>query len=250
MFKFVYEDNDVEINIIDKYLKNNNVNKISNGLMILSGGETMFEIAKYFDNLIAVDVNKDQIDLVNKKISCMNTDKYLELLESTHCTYDKLFNSIKTKNDFDIIFSNENLIKHFGESAVVHTNKSFSDHFKNIYDGHGEYYDLIFNNNFNKINKTYDLDSIKNVEIKHDNIFNLLDKKYDFIHTSNITDWMSEKEFNIFCDKIKNALNKNGVVIMRRLLSNNILNNKFSNCIHHHDKTNFYEEVIEYMNYR
>lgn len=47
MFGFVYEDFEIEKEMIEKYLVNNNN---LDGLMILSRGCTMFEIAKYFSD--------------------------------------------------------------------------------------------------------------------------------------------------------------------------------------------------------
>ena len=71
MFSFTYEDPYIEITEIKKYLKKNNKNKINSGLMILSGGCTMFDIAPYFDNLTAVDFNPQQIDWVKQKITAL-----------------------------------------------------------------------------------------------------------------------------------------------------------------------------------
>ena len=43
-------------------------------------------------------------------------------------------------------------------------------------------------------------------------------------------------------------LNKNGILIMRRMLSDNILENEFNNCIKIKDKTNIYTETILWIN--
>lgn len=66
MFGFVYEDFEIEKKMIEKYLV---IDDNLDGLGILSGGCTMFEIAKYFSNkkLTCVDFNNKQVELVKKK---------------------------------------------------------------------------------------------------------------------------------------------------------------------------------------
>jgi hypothetical protein len=98
MFGFVYEDSNVELESIKSYLEKNNINKINSGLMILSGGCTMFDIAPYFENLIALDTNKEQINLVNNKIILINDnnmDEYKNLLENIDMNFDRMFTPLK-----------------------------------------------------------------------------------------------------------------------------------------------------------
>ena len=59
----------------------------------------------------------------------------------------------------------------------------------------------------------------------------LISNRYDFIQTSNLTDWMDKETFDSFCLKLLNALKLGGILIMRRLLSDNILINKFHDSI-------------------
>lgn len=259
MFSFVYEDPCVELNAINEYMASNNTKKIENGLMILSGGETMFEIAKYFKNLTAIDINDDQINMVNKKIELMNTDKYLDYINSLNFTYDEMFRKIKNGETFDKIFSRENLIKEFGENAVRSTSDDFAGHFKKIHNDRRKYHNLIFNQDLSEINKKYDevsYNAIKNTNIKNANMIKLMcmddNVTYDFIQTSNITDWMDFDDFCKFCENIKKKLNKNGILVMRRLLSDNLLydnmHDKFSNCRLVYDETGFYKETVIFIN--
>jgi hypothetical protein len=249
MFSFCYEDYSIEVESII----NNNINKkFDKGLIILSGGCTMFEISPYFNNLKAIDLNIAQIEHVKQKIKLLNTDEYHNYIKNSedNFAFDKMFKSIKNIESFDIIFSKENLIKNFGENAVANTDESFAEHFKSIYLKNNINHDWIFNRILTKKNKLYEnITSIKSCEIILDNFLNHIniEEEYDFIQTSNITDWMNKSDFDVFCYKVKKALKKNGILIMRRMLSHNILHEKFENCINLHDNTDFYKETILYI---
>lgn len=148
MFGFVYEDPKIEIMSIEKYLKDMNINKIKSGLMVLSGGCTMFDITHYFENLIALDTNQEQIDLVKNKIKLIKQDDkdlYKEYLESNDMNFDNMFTQIKNGHDINKIFDKNNLIKNFGIGAVENTSHNFSEHFQKVYDSKSEYHDFIFN---------------------------------------------------------------------------------------------------------
>lgn len=115
MFGFVYEDNNIEIESIEKYLSLNNS---PSGLMILSGGCTMFEISKYFSNgsLTVVDFNPEQINLVKKKIYLIenlqnsnsnadtNSNSYDNFIEKINMDFDNLFVRIKNGEPFSEVF--------------------------------------------------------------------------------------------------------------------------------------------------
>lgn len=245
MFSFTYEDSNVELNSIKKYCQDNNIKKLNSGLMILSGGCTMFDVAPYFDNLSAVDFNPKQIDWVKQKISLLNTTLYKDLLLSADFVFDKMFQSLKYKT-FEEVFSRDNLIKKFGLEAVENTSGDFVSHFKSIYNSRGKYHNWIFDRDYSEKNKIYDINSINKVKIVEDNFINYLTpNSYDFIQTSNITDWLDLDTFNILLDKVKLALKPKGILIARRLLSDNILEDKFdSNQIKCEDLTGFYKETI------
>ena len=217
--------------------------------MILSGGCTMFDIAQYFDNLTAIDFNPKQLEWVKQKITLLNTDLYADLLSSADFIFDKMFQSLKYRT-FEDVFSRENLIKNFGPEAVIHTSDDFVSHFKSIYNSRGKYHKWIFDRDYSEKNKIYDIDSIKKVKIFEDNFINYLTpNSYDFIQTSNITDWLDTQSFNNLIDKLKLALKSNGILVMRRLLSDNILENKFNtnNIENKNDETLFYKETMIYI---
>ncbi len=260
MFGFVYEDPEIERMSIEKYLKDTNVNKIKYGLMILSGGCTMFDITHCFENLIALDTNQEQIDLVKNKIKLIKqNDKnlYKEYLESIDMNFDKMFKQIKNGQSINKVFDKNNLIKNFGISAVENTSHNFIEHFQKVYDSKSEYHDFIFNRIMDCKLKNYDnyvtnIEQIEKVNLIKNDMYMFLrksEKKYDFIQTSNITDWIKMDKFIELCGLLKEKLNKNGILIMRRMLSDNILENEFPNCIHLKDNTNIYSECILWKKY-
>ena len=92
MFGFTYEDSNVEKHALTLCAR-----VPQNGLMILSGGDTMFDIAGTVENLTAVDMHYGQIELVNKKIQCLNWGIYNNLLgdmDAKKYAYDELFHDI------------------------------------------------------------------------------------------------------------------------------------------------------------
>ncbi len=252
MFGFTYEDSDCEIYAINKYLKNNK----PCGIMILSGGETMFDIAHLFKNgkLTAVDFNENQLTIVKEKISKMNNvELYKKYLDSLCTPFDELFIRIKNGESFENVFSNHNLIEKFGSNAVTNTTESFSQHFENVWkilkESDNKFYQWIFDRNMEShlINK--DINSIGCVELIHSNMLNLLTPNtYDFIQVSNLGDWMNNDEFVQFCLKIKQSLKIGGICVVRRLLSNNLLQKEFEGCEIIEDKTQFYKETIIWQN--
>lgn len=271
MFGFVYEDSDIEKSMIEKFLINKNKSEQTNGLnglnglMIMSGGCTMFDVSKYFANspdseLACVDFNPKQLELVENKIkflqdSITNDDFsiYNEYIMKILMPFDNLFLRIKNGDTFEEVFDNLNLTQNFGSNAVSNTNSSFVEHFKQVYESKSVYHEWIWNRDLktkfvSKENK-YDLDAISKVKLIVGNFIEYLEpNKYDFIQTSNLTDWMNEIEFDNFCLIVKKALKPNGILIMRRLLSNNILETKFPTSIKLNDKTNFYKETICFVN--
>lgn len=98
-----------------------------------------------------------------------------------------------------------------------------------------------------KIDKSlnFNIEALQFVNIEH-NLFEdkLTFNTYDFIQTSNITDWMEFMQFVDFCDKVKMSLKIEGILVMRRLASNNILSTQFQNCVSVEDKTDLYSETI------
>lgn len=256
MFGFTYEDADIETEVIKSYL---NIDKPLKGLMILSGGCTMFKISKFFSSgeLTAVDLNKEQITLVKHKLYLLDRDpqKYDDFIDTINMPFDNLFYQIKNNASFTDIFSTQNLIHHFGNSAVSNTTDDFAKHFIKIYNNqtNKSIWDWIWNRNLEckkyNIELINDLKYIQKTKINYGNFEDFLfPNTYDFIQTSNITDWMDYTTFSSFCENLKKSLKPNGIALLRRLLSNNILNIKFPNAILYEDKTNFYNETICFIN--
>ena len=218
----------------------------------------MFEISKYFANgkLIGVDFNPEQINLVKHKIDLLSNtpDKYNDFIDEINMPFDNLFMRIKNNEPIEKVFSTNNLINIFGESAVINTSNSFVEHFKQIHylKTNPTQWNWIWERNLDYKKKTFELNKnlkyIKKTDIICDKFENLLyANTYDFIQTSNLTDWMDKITYDIFCKKLLLSLKSGGILIMRRLLTDNILIDKFSDSIKLHDNTNFYKETICYI---
>lgn len=246
VFGYTYEDSDIE-----KYALTLFDGVPESGLIILSGGDTMFELAGKINNLTAVDMNLGQIKLVTEKIQHLKMKTYHDFLmelEKKKIVYDNLFCKLKSGDSFENVFDAESLKKDFGEEAVKNTTKDFAVHFHTVSDNRGIYHSWIFDRDLQlKIDKSaeFDTNAIETVNIEH-SLFEhkLYPNTYDFIQTSNITDWMEYNQFVEFCEKVKISLKINGILIMRRLASDNILSVHFPNCILMEDKTDLYSETI------
>jgi hypothetical protein len=246
VFGYTYEDSDVEKQAIEML-----ESVPRNGLIILSGGDTMFDLAGKIINLTAVDMNLGQVKLVKEKINHLKDSTYevfIEELEKKKIVYDNLFCKLKSGDSFESVFDAESLKKDFGEEAVKNTSKNFATHFHTVSKHHGVYHNWIFDRDLQvKIDKSkeFDIEAINNVNVEH-SLFEhkLFPNFYDFIQTSNITDWMEYNQFVLFCNKVKASLKTGGVLVMRRLASDNILSIHFPNAILVNDKTELYSETI------
>lgn len=152
--------------------------------------------------------------------------------------YEYLFNYlVDTNYDFDRTFDRELLIRLFGKEAVLNSSKSFADHFREVWKTYennyetGENYfrEIIINKN--KLSKVSQLSYLQNrinlrlyhdrIHLHVDNFINYLketDKKYDLIHTSNLTDWMNVDELHVLFSLLHRKLKSGGYVVMRRLI--------------------------------
>lgn len=248
---------------------------IKNILIIGSGGEMLFHLlTKFGDSLQSIsciDFNKSQIDLIIKKYN----DILSGTIKNTYygAIFESLFYDSFNDNMWDKHFSNENLITHFTEDAVKYTNESFSKYFDekcNQMDKQSPFYNLLkykkYNTNTNTCPEFYDAkdiilrnwhkvkfitgDIIKYLESNILQTNNITSPQFDFMSLSNITDWMNDKQCAYLYKLIADNLSKDGgCVVMRRLLSNNIIhetnnlkfNNQFMNL---NDSTNFYSQVV------
>lgn len=184
-------------------------------------------------------------------------------------TYEKLFRELVDSNfDYEKVFDRQKLANLFGFQAVNNTLKcQFSDHFEGVMDVYKLLYQYSNENYFyNQIMKgEYEGDMplyLQNINRKNDahvyyinddllNYMGYYNKKYDIIQTSNVTDWLDERDVVLLLKLLYKNLNKNGLIIMRKLNSDINLNDLIkrsgmfsiidSTII---DKSYFYKEVI------
>lgn len=174
-------------------------------------------------------------------------------------------NSVEWDNAFDKVFNRQHLIDAFGEDAVKYSmSQEFSVHFSRVmknaiekYKKDNNYFlDQIFKgfyeNDFpiylNEINKSIILDNIHKIRFINKPFHEYIketDNEYDFIHTSNITDWLPLHILADLYSDIKNKLSDKGQVISRRLNGDH--------CLESIMKTSFYTktfvEHLDVLNY-
>lgn len=123
VFGYTYEDSDIE-NLALAMLEN----VPENCLIILSGGDTMFDLAGKITNLTAVDMNLGQVKLVKEKIKHLKEksyQKFLEELETKQIVYDNLFCKLKNGDSFENVFDAELLKKRIWRRSCKKHNKKF-----------------------------------------------------------------------------------------------------------------------------
>lgn len=145
------------------------------------------------------------------------------------------FNDNTWNNAFSKIFNRQKLINAFGEEAVKYSmSKEFSDHFsfvmKNAIEKYQNNYfiDQVFHGRYLKDKPIFlNPENYKIIQEKlnkiniiqnqfHQHVKNSKEK-YDFIHTSNITDWLPLNTLDELYNDINKCLLPNGIVVSRRL---------------------------------
>ena len=222
--------------------------------------------------------------MLAEKIICNNVKEFwtnnLDILEkgvNQMGRFELLFKYVMEKEEFNKYFDHEFLTKVFGENATKYSmNKSFVEHFSNVLKYYRENYSNPTDNYFyyQFVNGCYDRhgDLPKYLENKSpikinvginficNNLLDHLESKenssYDFVHLSNITDWLNP---NILCkilDELGRVLKINGRATLRRLNSDIVLSNfiineystigKYKYMLINNiiDKSHFYSEVI------
>jgi S-adenosylmethionine:diacylglycerol 3-amino-3-carboxypropyl transferase len=198
--------------------------------------------------------------------------------------YEQLFKDV-CKNENDKIkndFSNENLIKIFGENAVKQSTKNnFSEYFLNYINkiknmdykknyilasflNNGEYNNnrlvpyLSFDDRENKKEYECYIKMIEKINYEYscldiiESLEKIEDQSLNVIQTSNITDWMDDANMRLLFDLILKKLKYKGYVIMRRLNSDIVLTdfvvknykNYFIIDNNYEDSTYLYSEVL------
>lgn len=183
--------------------------------------------------------------------------------------FESLFRHLVVSGfEFEKIFDRKALISIFGESAVVNSlNKEFSDHFRVILDKYRElykpednyfYHQILYNRYHPHCLPPYfdRLDVIiqhqDKVRYIQDDFVKFIseqpDQSYDLVHTSNLTDWMCNKELNFFLQQIHRVLNPGGYVVLRRLNGDYNLQEMASAYFlietEFIDRSHFYSEVV------
>lgn len=271
-FGYQWEDPDVETQCFMPWMK-----KI---LLIGSGGEVLFHLLGKFgnniDSITCIDFNQAQIELVKKKVNDLSACKVPNQQNEPNNIYyglvfEELFYKSFANDSWDTQFSNSNLITYFTEDAVKYTNSAFSTYFKDKcskMDVNTPFYNLLRNKKYDIMPEYYKsistiLCNWHKVTVVAGDILSFLESynltnatKYDFMSLSNITDWLPADKCIKLYALISANLSDNGNVIMRRLLSENIIteqvqqtnilkiNEKYSKAGILHDNTNFYSEVV------
>lgn len=244
--------------------------------------ELKMSLCKYFSDKLAIikfyqgEYDKDEYNNILNLLSLS-----IEARKYWYCNIDKIYYGINRVGKFEQlfrdlvnsnfnykqIFDRENLIRVFGETAVIHSKKSFSDHFHNIINTYQNLYmpdDNYFYNQilYDKYNQKSLPPYLNNLDNIKENLYkiNLINssfiqfinncdsESYHIIQTSNITDWINKSDMKNLILNIHRVLNKNGIVIMRRLLGDYILEevvSKYFKIIDAPlDKSHFYSEII------
>lgn len=189
--------------------------------------------------------------------------------------FEILFARLMQKMNFDKWFDHLYLTKIFGVNATKYSmNRSFSDHFKNVYEQYKKNYTYPDDNYFyyqfvkNMYKRDGDLPIylqrhtvskipvkfIKNNMLKH--LENCPDAYYDLVSLSNITDWIDPVLLENIFDTLGRVLKPNGKAVLRRLNSDIPLakyleekytsNGKYKFYVSQNifDKSYFYSEVV------
>ncbi len=200
--------------------------------------------------------------------------KTLEMLSNSDIDVQQQFLSSHSKyfdhlkGVFTSVMSLENLVQLFGETATRNAAMPFSEHFyirtidafQTLPAATNPYLNQLLSGTFGK-NSIYawlDLPQTQpstNVEYIHDSMLTALSEshtKYDFIHLSNILDWLNEDEARQVLDTAANRLSRNGWIVIRQL--NSTLNipglqpllrwdESMACALHKTDRSFFYREL-------
>lgn len=178
--------------------------------------------------------------------------------------FEKLWEDWRQDRNFERVFSHENLTRLFGPDAVQFSSCSFAEHFRRVVANYKEPMDKnyfhywIMTGNHPIVGQDVPpfLNSIRHIrkfplerlQWKDRRLESLdSDNEYNFIHASNITDWMSADRAEQLIDRVIGALKPGGVATFRRLNSDlqlqEILRKKKVKIIPAIDRSGFYQEV-------
>jgi len=182
---------------------------------------------------------------------------------------------------FDYVFSYHRLKTMFGASVVDYSmDSNFGDHFRSRFDLallkwspnnnyflHSAFHDEYLPSQLPRHLHSSVYQSIQERLRRNPQIVTLVvgdiwkmshangGEKFDLVHTSNISDWMSLKSLQLLLENTaKNLIEKNGIIVMRRLNGDHDLANVVSNYFRydkhlseeliHMDRSFLYNEII------
>jgi S-adenosylmethionine:diacylglycerol 3-amino-3-carboxypropyl transferase len=292
LFSQTREDPTVELNVLNKI--NGSV-----GLIVCSGGCTVLSILQdSIKRLDVVDNNVSQLYLLELKIAIVKRyNNFLQFLEGpvnlneldltlecmtywknnynlinegvNNCgSFEKLFRDLVEKEfDFMSVFDRTNLIRIFGESAVVNSlNVEFYEHFEKVLKTYKSlcnpqdnyFYNQILNGKYGKDLPFYfvNVNSIRNNHNKItyvnkqfiNQLKDSINETYDFIQISNICDWMNNVDREELISECYRCTRVDGYLIVRRLNGDydicDLIKDKFSIICKPFDKSHFYSQVV------
>ncbi|PHM27981.1 iron-containing redox enzyme family protein [Xenorhabdus innexi] len=252
-FYYLREDPSIASALVDDI----NNKPVKNIISICSGGEGIMEYLCHSDALeiIALDMNKNQYDLLQYKLNAIMNDSYSNH-QLNKGKFERIFVCLRdffnekekddflTKNHLDIeklkyaidnIFTRENLSTIFTENAVKYTKKDFAEHFLKVFSKKfesgsfgekniknilaGEYIHHRNKDEFKLENKKISplITNVKNIDFYNEINFNN-GLKTDLIDLSNIGDWLDISTLISIIDGAFENLSDGGIIIIRKLL--------------------------------
>ncbi len=170
-------------------------------------------------------------DLVSKHFWDHNIDIIVEGVHNID-SFDLLFNKLyKSNNNYRKSFSNRNIMKYIGEDDVKYClKKRYADHIREVMIKHersGEenyfYYQMLYQkypkDNYPPYlyNREIYADKLELINSSMEEYLLTTNKIFEFVHTSNITDYMNLSQLRSFLILLNFRMKKRGRVVFRRL---------------------------------
>lgn len=285
-FYYGREDVSVNKNFLSQWYKERNDEKMAQVLMVCSGGENAIEILSMNQNssITLLDINPNQLQLSKDKIETIKRTGYLndELSIYNVGKFERIFSFLRNSLSYEElekvskkeplalkklkyicnnIFSNKILEIVFTENATKYSKDNFAEHFNDLlvkqivlYFEKKPKYSNIGSILFNESPMDYQVKINTESSIDYFNgdfltYFSQNDKNFDLIDLSNISDWLPLNEIKKIVSTAYSKLNKNGVIVGRKLLGDyqwNDLQENLDDCVvlPVTDKTMFYKECV------
>lgn len=288
-FYYGREDTSIAKDFLNSWYKlkeKNNDNVSAKVLTVSSGGENAIALLSmdYANEVTLLDINSSQLDLAKEKIETISKIGYLDndLIIFNIGKFEKIFNFLKNSLSYedleqislsnvaalskfkwicDNTFSNKILEIVFTENATKYSKDNFADHFYNLFIKQITWY-FKTKPSFSNIGSIFFDTAPINYQVKiHPknlityyngdflSFFKDSNATFDLIDLSNISDWMPFHQMQTIVSIAFSRLNKNGVIIGRKLLGDykwiNLQENlNFSMILHLLDNTSFYTECV------